>query len=687
MPKDLPTRLASGLYRDGADVTEDRESQRRENRAHLLVFAAILGVTLVLFFDLLSGEAARWSKAYPSVPLSAENWKLRENAPPGDCARDHLTGADCPANPANPALWRDGVSRFVTGTQLKRKAKRDFWVGATFTPEMVNKAIAAGANQFLLGWVYSDYEVYVEGRWVLHGLFQNRAATVVPISFSDLRPNTPLHVAILIHPDSEGSSADYFARPWQEGLATAEEASNYLSANVFTRSAKPFGLFLLNLLFSVMFFLFWQMQKRKQEYFYFALFGAVGALVQVKFMDIFRGALDLPATHAFDLFLYVAEGGFGFLTALSFARGRQSIFRNGIPFLLIAPWTMMLLPITTLTRSEIIHFVAAWFVPAAYVAGAAVCGLQAWYLYHSEKRHNLRSRIQQLSFFAIGMLLIGSLGVLESRHVLSLTVEAFTTRFTHFSIVLLLAVIALQEYREERQLLERSPISKYHRRPQLPELLRGALLCVDIKDSEYLFQESAATTGDSGRMVRACLSHLWGAVIAEGGSVLSTAGDGLYAFFDGDDCPNPAESALRASDRMRERLAELARQLHAQGLHHGGDLGFRAGIAVGEIKPVWQEVDRVKVAGWSDTGTGNVFVETARLMEIERQLGSSKSVSHVVLPADTAFSLRGLRALSGKWVLESKKFVGKHDRSYLVSVYSPSTQNDEESEDTICVAG
>jgi class 3 adenylate cyclase len=679
------SQLARRLYREPGETS--RETRARENLSQVLVYFSVVLVTALFFFDILSGEAARWGHAYPSVPLARANWKLLVNPPSAaGCEQTGVVARDCPAHPGNPALWRDGEDRFDAHGSRKRKAKKDFWIGATFSPEMTAKAYALRANQLILGWVYSDYELFVNGEWVAHGRIDERQAAVLPVPLTQLASSPSLRVALLIHPDSEGGAPDYLASPWQEGLATAEEASAYRSANVFLMSAKPFALFLVNFLFSALFFLFWQLQKKKQEYFYLALYGAIGAMVQLKAMDIFRGALDITSTHAFELFLYSAEGGFGLLTALSFSRGRRSLFRHAVPLLLIAPWALMLAPIGASGRSHLIAFIKSWYLPGCYVAGAVACFAQAYHLSETPETSRLKARIRQLLFFGGGMALMGAITFAEMHGMFSLVAVAFTSRFTHFSVVLLLSAIALREYREERRLLERSPISKYHRLAELPACLRGALLCVDIKGSEYLSQQSANATGDSGRLVRTCLSHLWGAVLAEKGTVLSTEGDGLHAFFDKGDCANPAASALRAADRMRERLAELGRQLHAQGLHQGRDLAFRAGLATGEIKPVWQEVDRVRVAGWSDTGAGKVFVESARLMEIERQAGGAAEGSFVVVAAETAFALRTLPGLTGRWSLESKNFVGKHGRSYLVSVYSPGGEH-EASEDEICVAG
>jgi hypothetical protein len=319
------------------------------------------------------------------------------------------------------------------------------------------------------------------------------------------------------------------------------------------------------------------------------------------------------------------------------------------------------------SRATLLKNLKFWMVPSLHFVGAMVCLVQARHLAASPRAASLGPRINRLYFFSFGMALICLIGISEGQNLISLMTQAFTSRFTHFSVVLMLAITAMREYREERKLLDKSPISKYHRKNPLPGPLKGALLCIDIKNSERLFRLSAET-GDAGRIVEGCLSHLWSAVLAHQGTVLSTEGDGLRAFFDGDECTSPARSALLAVDQMQARLDEYALQLRDQGFSLDSFLSFRAGLVLGEIKPIWQQAGQSQVAGWTEAGQSNAFVDSARLMEAERQLDYGGSL--LVSTVETAFALRGAGTSAGKWLIESRRVEGKHGNSYLVSAYS-----------------
>ena len=333
----------------------------------------------------------------------------------------------------------------------------------------------------------------------------------------------------------------------------------------------------------------------------------------------------------------------------------------------------MLGPAGIETQHLALNWIEDWIGPAMYAAGAAACLAQSTYLSVAGRSGaRLPSRMRRLAFVGAAMLALAAVEwtIAHDRYY-AFTLRVLFANFGQFALLVLLGVIATRDYREERALIEKTPTSVYHRRPSLPERLHGAVLVVDLKNSERLFR-LGAHRGEAGSMVEACLSHLWSAAIAEGGVVLQTEGDQLRAFFDSDEHAEPAASALRAADRMSEKLQELAERFADQGFAAEGrpSIDFRGGVAIGEIAPVWQEIGNTRYASWIEVGTMNPFVESARFMELERKLEGAPQDTVVVLAEDAARRLKAFET-SGRWFIPGCPFEGKHGRMYRVVAYLP----------------
>jgi len=640
------------------------------------IFVILFGVIIILFSTLFLQQTYSWRKASPTITITKHDWKLLQTTPPTNiCGTAASVNANCPAHPSNPRLWHSNEGRFTESGSVKKKPKKDFWIGAEINEAELKKAKSAQANELILGWVFGSFEVWVNGNRFASIAIETKSPTIIPLPISYLDEKN-LKIAFLIHPDSEFGSADTLARPWSEGLATPEQSAAFRSAANFWKTSRPFALFLLNAFFSLLFVLLWRIHRKKQEYLYFAVYGAVCALVQLRLTDFFYGSFNASQTRAIDLFLYTSEGTFGLLMALSFARSRRKILHWGNFIALALPW-ILYFPLESMQMVNHLNlFLRKWYIPLAHILGAFACLLQAWELKsHNTSRIN-KTRLYHLYYFAIGMTVISALYFFQAHDWMSLVGQAISSRFAHFIILFLLGSIAMREYKEEKKLLERAHVSRYHRMDPLPQFISGAMLSVDLKGSERLFQISAKNE-EMGNLVETCVSHLWSTVLANGGIVLQTDGDGLKAFFDKTDCKNPIQSALLTTDMMKTRIDEFRQQLQYQEIipSENFPIEFRAGIALGEIKPTWQQVDTMKVAGWTDTGEQGPFVESSRLMEVERQLPEGTNISIVVLSEESTRLLPVETNLKGSWEVKSRRLVGKHNRIFLISAYKAQNTN------------
>ncbi len=274
--------------------------------------------------------------------------------------------------------------------------------------------------------------------------------------------------------------------------------------------------------------------------------------------------------------------------------------------------------------------------------------------------------------FSLGLIALAAISVLQYHEFLSFVQRALLSRFAHLGLVLLLGGVALLEYREQQKMIEKTPVSPYHRRPILPESVSGVVMVVDLKNSERLFR-TGALGGQSGQLVEACLSRLWAAVIKSEGMILQTEGDLLRAFFDSEVCKNPLLSALSASNQMKRELDILVQQMRAQGIvdQDFPEVEFRAGLSAGQIRPVWQEIENSRIASWIDTGETSPLLESARMLELEREVQSTQT-SLVVMSEDMVVSSRNsLEAHLQHFKIRSHRCMGKHNRIYLVAGYVP----------------
>ena len=109
----------------------------------------------------------------------------------------------------------------------------------------------------------------------------------------------------------------------------------------------PQLLFAANALFAALVFGFWLAQRQRHEYFYIATYATVCSLMRLRNLDVFRMEIPPQDLILFDTFLQSAEGGFGLLMALTFARSRLDLIRWGLPLLVGLPpilhWTLRLL--------------------------------------------------------------------------------------------------------------------------------------------------------------------------------------------------------------------------------------------------------------------------------------------------------------------------------------------------------
>ena len=331
-------------------------------------------------------------------------------------------------------------------------------------------------------------------------------------------------------------------------------------------------------------------------------------------------------------------------------------------------WLFIIIPLTASPKDlrALAFSLENGFIPGCYVVGALVCVLQRYGL--DAQDFALGSRRRKLLIFSVGLLAIAALFPIE--HLLNTgLLRAFVWRMSHLGVVAVMGHSAIREYREQKRLFKKSPISKFHRSLDLVKEISGALLSLDLKNSEELFS-LGKLENEPGKFVSICISRIWAIVDAAGGTVLVTDGDAIKAFFPDGTSAHSALKAILMSEKISSELDQIADQLKSihGSLSKDWQIQFRAGLATGKIRPVWQEVGRDRFPNWIESGDTQPFLISTRLMDLERKL-EPHSGSVVLVPSGLAQEIEETGGLARPFASRDLTIAGKHGVAYQLSVF------------------
>lgn len=168
------------------------------------------------------------------------------------------------------------------------------------------------------------------------------------------------------------------------------------------------------------------------------------------------------------------------------------------------------------------------------------------------------------------------------------------------------------------------------------------------------------------------LSHLWNAIASRGGIVLRAEGDEIIAFFDRAKGLDLA-TVFSALEECNRNIALASAQYEILGQNNSevpASIRFRGAITLGEIRPIWIGSGSDRLPGWSQLGDSMVFVDAARLMEIEKSLEMIDSRNKSLVLVKTSEIPVELRQMA-QFLFHDLIVFGKHKNNFKVSVYEP----------------
>jgi hypothetical protein len=653
-------KTAAALYRG-----ENRPSRARDN-ASKLGFALVFGAAFTVLVLAVTNERALWSRLYPEFTVARGEWQVR--------VLDHALACEpsgCPVA-VNDSFWGSAVSLEdpVAKSALRDGRAGEVWLGVRVPADRLAAILARGANNFILGWLKGDYSLWVNGDLLLRISDEEYSPQVFSLPDSVLRRSPELGVVIRLAPRAGAKNLVPFTAGLKEGFGDYRSGQAFRSYLRLTGSAKPFALFLVYFVLSMIFFLLWIASPKNREYLHLSLFSLICSLPNILYSDGFSFHLWPDFGMRLYVTLVFAKAATALNLGLSFSRASpRAVSRASVSILAcgICAVAFASTPFLSSIRMPLNQLL----ISAAYLAGGLVCLLQATALLLREKEgFSFRFRQRKLLQFGGILAVLSVCQFLQYGGIFSSVEVSIFWDVPEVVLALFLGFIALSDYRTQYEMVEKTPVSPYHKRATLPESVAGVLVMLDLKNSERIFRSSLGES-DPFQMP-SIISAIWVAIAEFGGVVIKAEGDEVIAFFDQEQSENPLANALRAADACQVRLEELSRQ----GTRYVPALEYRAGISYGQIRPIWVGEGRERLPSWTQTAGSMVFVECARLMEAEKELVKEKSLagSLTVFPNELLqrFSL-GDAGLKGQLVLRAERVVGKHDRIYSVTAYRPAS--------------
>jgi hypothetical protein len=664
--------LAQLLYRKG-----------EPHRVYLIMRGVI--VNILAFAAVVSGVFLLWSKFQdhqhqPSIELEASRWSVIFDRTDNECWNTELK-SHCLASPMNQELWTSSLHRWDPQyfKTLNSNLRTPFWMGLQISPSELKKAQADGATRLMLGLVFARYEVWVDGvRMQVGDYMENDLPIGVDLSQERMLDPKPLSIAIAVFRDGKMRTVDSQWIVPKMGLFTSRASDQQMRWQVFEGDTRFLILFSVFLLFGLVFRFASSADEAKAEFRAASIFSLVLACSQFIMADsVFRligPRYYYPLFSAILILEFLATVGLG----AAISRGRVEFISavNALmaPALLL---TLFLIP-RELHDGSVTQWILQFVTPLGYTLAGAMCMIQFLHLQKqtgsngASPQRNILLVVMTFIFIGLALAFIAESGE-------GLAIETHWARALIVFPLFILAANLAADVRENFRLVETTPVSAYHKLSPLPEQIAGILVHLDLKGSEQLFR-AGAQQQVGGTIVSTIISLVWGQFVSSGGTILESSGDDLFVLFPEaklKEAPTLWFKTLRA---VHEDLQVMAQQLADNQVELSAlkSIEFRASVCRGSVRPIWRSVGKAQIPSWVEAGTSNVFVDSARLLEIERDW-SKENPSEV---ARTAVIIQdGLeRDLQVHEGVSAIPVIGlaKHDKKYNAFILQIESRNKPE---------
>jgi len=650
--------VARFLYREKKPT--DPVQLIRHDRVLIYGFTSVLIFVFGLFAFYFLQDAQTWYNMTPQVVVKKSDWQVVI-----DPSEEEVMSAS--------ALWQSAplLTDSESSAQLKAGGLKKVWLKVVIPSEKIKKAAELQAYYFRLGFLLGDFKIWVDDKQLVSIPTSYTGNIDLALPIYKINEGKDLTVIIALSPREGARNIAPLTLGVESGLVNYKTGAAFMKFNHFINRSRPMALFFVYSVFAVVFFSLWRTNRVQREYLHLAAYSIVCSLPDLLFSDSFttNRLKDSPA-HMTYLMIVMLQAAAGLSLGLSFARSNSKVISKAI-------WSLLILGIGYVfaapasSLSALRQPMNLVVMPMVFFVGSCTCLLQALWLKKGGLSGEFQpKRVLRLFSFSAVLATLAAYYFLQFNGNFDYVTKQLITGFPSLMLVLFLGLLALTDYYQQNKLVKRIPISPYHRRSQLPAKLSGAVVMVDLKNSETYFTLASQVDG-SANIVPAALSHIWTAINEKGGTILRAEGDEVVAFFESVEGESPVENSLTAMDNVAKHLNIYNNELQARYTELSNQkLHFRAAIALGDIQPIWVEGLSGRLPGWNQVGESMAFVEAARLLDIEKQVESNSAASRVLLQSlVTKIHPVKVEALASQFSVLQKRFVGKHDRIYLVDVY------------------
>jgi hypothetical protein len=485
-----------------------------------------------------------------------------------------------------------------------------FWLGAQVASSLSQAAAERGADYFCIGYLYGTYEVFLDNQLVLSG-DHSGARDLVGLSVPHEKLASGFKIAIRIKHDMHDSFPDtlYFTgllKPSDFLVVKRQAEFEWLTSTAWSGG--------FNFALGVLFFAFWLCAPRKQELAAFAAFGFIHAITQVSLSPIVWSNMDGQTWHRFNFVVTCYESVVIFAVGAAVSRLRHRALFGLMFLVLAAPWFIFLTDLRSTDLFTLPITLSRYLNPLAYLAAGLLCLSQARLL-SLGTRGDLSDpgRVLKLHFCWLSMLAMCVIQLFGSH--LNIDVRIYNAVF-----LVVFASMVVHDFRRAELLVRRAPLSRYHQRAQLPPSISCAMVSIDLKRSEQLFHfEIERRTGS--HFVQDTIAAFCAIVHEASGEVIQTEGDSVLFFLElaaGHDALVQAIAIVhKLKATLNDRLSEAATKY---GPEFPSEIGLRAAIGLGEVRPIMQRLNGREIPAWAQAGNSNVLVEVARLLEAETKV-------------------------------------------------------------------
>lgn len=555
--------------------------------------------------------------------LKQEEWRVlyTDPKPSLDVWNNCQSDLSCPANPRVPDLFLNGELHKEKHVEKARALRgKRFWISRVFTKDQLQVWRNKGAEQILLGYFYASIELFVDGERILgrKGI-DSRHPLLIKIPEA---PKKDIYVAIrLLHDMDEPFPDSLFV----SGVINSLQLERHLRDAEYYQLVRPSIGMGFSLGLGFLFLILWLASWKRQE---FAAFAVISIL-------------QAPSQAMLNIFVWLHLGNFWFhrfsfvlacyhalaIVFLGLTISRIRTWYSSIFLILgvLIPWLFLLGPWNTDQFFENSYFVYDYIEWNAYFIAIFLIYTQARLV--SQKRGELWDPFREHKMYIVALLLLSVALVKIFGNIAAWDMRPIYTQF----VISILAVMMVAEYRRQINFVNRSPISKYHQLAKSLSEIKCWVVSIDLKNSEKLFR-IGADMGIGGSLVKKLMFHLSNIINGKGGELISSEGDAIL-FFIPDSLSNTTTSLKITFDLCVELEKALKEYLKMTELT--GDYELRIALDSGIIRPIWHELGGKKLPGWEQVGASTVFVDLARMHEVEAAQ-TSRSVTGLVVRPDVS---------------------------------------------------